>query len=62
VEIIKWAAEAAQVVNHILNLTPEVLQITIEKGLANSKRFDTQLALDRIELIYKNILQGNEQE
>lgn len=60
VGIAAWASEAANVVKKILGLKSEVLKATIEAGITNSKRFDTQLALDRIESIYKNILRGRE--
>lgn len=55
-----WANEAAKVVNKILALSPEDYAATIEAGIINAKRFDTEKALDSIETIYKRILQVRE--
>jgi glycosyltransferase involved in cell wall biosynthesis len=55
-EIIEWANEAAKMVNQIVNLSPEALEVVIKTGITNSKRFDTDIALDKIEKIYEIIL------
>jgi glycosyltransferase involved in cell wall biosynthesis len=52
-----WAFEAAKCVDQVLKLSDEERKKVVEAGLQNAKRFDTQMALDRIEEIYKNILQ-----
>ena len=53
--IAKWAAEAASVVNHVIELTSEKRKQVVEAGLENAKRFNSQLALNLIETIYQNI-------
>jgi glycosyltransferase involved in cell wall biosynthesis len=53
----EWAAEAAKVIIQVLELSPLQRKELIEKGLINSKRFDTEVALDRIEGLYKEIIQ-----
>ncbi len=52
-----WAIEAGIVIKQVLELSPEKRRKVIEEGIINSKRFDTAYALDRIESIYKSILQ-----
>lgn len=52
----EWAAEAAQVVNKVLMLSAEERKKAVEAGLKNARRFDADLALDRIEQIYKSIV------
>ena len=51
-----WAKEAAEVINLVVNLSPEERSSAVAKGLENAKRFDTNLSLNRIETIYKEIL------
>jgi glycosyltransferase involved in cell wall biosynthesis len=50
-----WAAEAAKVVNQVVELSVEERQKVIEIGLLNSKRFDFDDAINRIEQLYQNI-------
>lgn len=58
--ITAWASEAAKVVKKILASNPEELKAIIEAEVTNAKRFDTNLALDRIESIYQSILRNGE--
>ncbi len=53
-----WALAVAKVVDQVVKLTPEARQTAIEAGLLNAKRFDTRLALDKIEDIYHSIMQN----
>lgn len=57
-EVPGWATEAAAVVNKILGFSNEDRKATIDAGITNAKRFDTEKALDLIESIYKRILQA----
>jgi glycosyltransferase involved in cell wall biosynthesis len=57
--IIAWADEAGQIVNQIINLPPSGIDAVVEAGITNSKRFETELAIDRIEKIYKDILKDH---
>lgn len=52
----KWALESAAVVSEIIGLTKEQLDAVSRAGISNSRRFDTDVALDHIELIYQNII------
>lgn len=52
----QWSHSSADVVDKILSLSSgEITEIT-SKGIENAKRFDTRLALDEIERIYKQII------
>ncbi len=51
-----WANEAAKTVNKVVELSDSERKSAVEAGLLNAKRFDTKIALDRIEEIYKTIL------
>lgn len=55
-EAANWSIAAAKVVDKIIQLSSIDRQQAIEAGLVNAKRFDTNVALDRIEEIYKNIV------
>src|SRR5260221_1639689 len=55
-DIIAWADEAALVVNQVVNLSPPTLESVVNAGIINSKRFETDIALDKIEEFYKMIL------
>ncbi len=55
-EIIKWAKNAGGVLEEILNFTSEKRADIISRGIENTKRFDPQIMLDEIELIYKEIV------
>ncbi|AHM62217.1 mannosyltransferase [Flammeovirgaceae bacterium 311] len=52
-----WAISAARVVDKIIELKPEVRKTVVAAGLLNAKRFDTEFALNRIEMIYKGIIE-----
>ncbi|MGC3942935.1 MAG: glycosyltransferase family 1 protein [Chryseolinea sp.] len=54
--IAKWNSSAADVVEKIISLSPEGSAQVVAKGIENSKRFETQHALDEIEEIYKQII------
>lgn len=58
----KWAADAADVVNSIIDLSYQERTTTVDLGIANSKRFDALSALDKIESIYKKTLKQNNNE
>lgn len=51
-----WQTEGARVLNSVLSLTTTEREKVIERGIVNANRFDTKLALDKIEMIYKNIV------
>ncbi|MEJ7738054.1 MAG: glycosyltransferase family 1 protein [Chitinophagaceae bacterium] len=53
----EWAADAAKMINKVLSLAPSERKAVVEAGLVNASRFDSDVALDRIEAIYRNILQ-----
>lgn len=54
-----WAFEGARMVEKVLNLSTEEREKIVQNGLANAKRFDSVVALDRIEAIYKQILKAS---
>jgi len=58
----EWAREAAAVLDKIITLSPSDRMAVVEAGIRNSKRFDTQMALDQIEAIYLRILQNSQTE
>ncbi|RYY06750.1 MAG: glycosyltransferase, partial [Sphingobacteriaceae bacterium] len=51
-----WANDSAKVVEKVVSFSIEERQKIINAGLENAKRFDTNLALDQIENIYKSIV------
>jgi glycosyltransferase involved in cell wall biosynthesis len=54
-EVDNWARIAANLIDHIIQLPVAALSEVIEDGLKNAKRFEPQIALEKIEIIYKNI-------
>jgi glycosyltransferase involved in cell wall biosynthesis len=54
-EVDNWAREAANVIDHIIQLPATALKEVVEKGLKNAKRFEPEIALQKIENIYKSI-------
>ncbi len=52
----QWANEGADVINKVLSLSSNERKKVIDAGIQNSKRFDTQKALDEIESIYLSVL------
>lgn len=57
-----WAAEAADVINKIFSLLPAERQLAIASGIENANRFNLKNSLDRIESIYKKILENKNHE
>ncbi len=55
-EVNAWAEMAASKVNDLLRLSPDERQMTIEAGIQNAKRFDSDSSLAAIETIYKRVL------
>lgn len=53
-----WAAESAEVVNSILQLSGEERKQVVYNGITNANRFNTQQSLNSIEAIYSDILQS----
>jgi len=51
-----WATEAARKVDEVIRLTDDERKRAIASGLENIKRFNTNVAIDRIEEIYRRIL------
>lgn len=51
-----WAIEAGKVIGQVVSLSEYERRSVINAGLENAKRFDTHIALDRIENIYHDIL------
>ena len=52
----RWAAEAASVLQHVLELGASERAAVIEAGLLNARRFNPEAALDRIESIYRGVM------
>lgn len=55
-EIVEWSHHAAAVMESIVMLSNDDRNKVIEAGLLNSKRFETNSALNKIEEIYESIL------
>jgi glycosyltransferase involved in cell wall biosynthesis len=53
----EWAKQAAAIVENVVNLSESERNAVVAAGVNNSKRFDTQNALDQIEKIYLRILE-----
>lgn len=53
----EWAKQAAAKVENVVNLSESERNAVVAAGVNNSKRFDTQNALDQIEKIYLRILE-----
>jgi glycosyltransferase involved in cell wall biosynthesis len=53
-----WREKAASVIQNIISMDGQSKDAAIEKGIANAARFDANVALDRIESIYKTILRS----
>lgn len=53
-----WAEAAARLVQEVVSFSPRERDAAIRAGLQSTSRFDTKTALDRIEVIYSNILQS----
>jgi glycosyltransferase involved in cell wall biosynthesis len=57
-EVVAWAEEAGKIVDQVVNLSPVALEAVIKAGIINSKRFETDTALDKIENNYETILKN----
>ncbi|MGI4803849.1 MAG: glycosyltransferase [Janthinobacterium lividum] len=55
-DVQSWAIQSAKTVEKIVLFSDTERQETVNAGIENAKRFDTNLALDQIEKIYKSIL------
>jgi len=51
-----WATNAAAVLNRVVTLEDKERDIAVSRGLANVQRFKLEEALDKIELIYRQVL------
>ncbi len=56
VDISNWENQSAKILDHVISLNEKERKQVIASGLENAKRFNTQEALNKIEVIYKNIL------
>ncbi|WP_069660966.1 glycosyltransferase [Arcticibacter eurypsychrophilus] len=52
----EWAVEAAKVVSKVIDLSDEERHIVVEAAINNAKRFDHDLAMNSIEVIYQKIV------
>jgi glycosyltransferase involved in cell wall biosynthesis len=55
-EIPEWIKNSAITLNDVLNLSPEMRRQLVNDGIVNTKRFNAEDAIDKIETIYKEIL------
>jgi glycosyltransferase involved in cell wall biosynthesis len=55
-EAVFWANSAAATVNKIIAFSPEERSAVIKAGLANARRFDVKISIDKTELLYRKIL------
>lgn len=56
-----WANQAAEIVNHLVNISFKEREKIVERGLLNCKRFDQKNAIEQIEGIYQTIVSGWEE-
>lgn len=54
-----WATEGARAVRMVLNLSSSERKAVVEASLLNAQRFDSKVALDKIEAIYMRVLMQN---
>lgn len=52
----EWAIKAATVVNEIFTFSPEKRKEVVEAGFFNVQRFNMNTYIDRMEIIYKNVV------
>ncbi|WP_366182405.1 glycosyltransferase family 1 protein [Flavobacterium ovatum] len=57
-EVEEWAKRSALILNNVIRLNNKERQQCIDFGIENSKRFETEKALDQIESIYKKITEN----
>jgi glycosyltransferase involved in cell wall biosynthesis len=55
-QVNEWIKESAEVLAEVMNLSLEVKNNLVQAGLENSRRFNTDNALNKIEIIYKSII------
>lgn len=58
----QWAQHSAEVMNDFINDNSSAIQKLIEKGFRNASRFNTNLAMDAIEAIYKSLMESSDVE
>lgn len=51
-----WAADAAIIVDKVINLTADERELAVKAGIQNAQRFNSEQALDQIELIYQRVV------
>jgi glycosyltransferase involved in cell wall biosynthesis len=56
----EWAKTAALMVERIASFTADERESAVKAGIDNAKRFDTDLALDKIESIYLKVVESHE--
>jgi glycosyltransferase involved in cell wall biosynthesis len=54
-----WADDGAAAVRHVMQRSPAEQAAARAAGLEQAKRFDPEVALDRIEAIYRQVLDGH---
>lgn len=52
----QWKDEASEVIHEVITLSSEERKSVIEAGLQNVRRFNSETTLDRIEVIYKEMI------
>lgn len=52
-----WARQSAEIVEDLLSESRELRLERVKKGIENVRRFDSEEAIDRIETIYRQILE-----
>ena len=52
----KWSKDAALIMDSVIKLGPEARKAIIEAGIRNAGRFNSEVALDKIEGIYQKVL------
>ncbi len=56
-DLVEWYEEGAGLIEKILNMTDGERAETINRGLENAKRFDTEKCMSKIENVYKEIFE-----
>lgn len=51
-----WETEGSEMVEKVIRLSPVERKKLVESGLLNAKKFDADISLDKIESIYKSVL------
>lgn len=58
-EVKAWALQSAGTLNEVINFSTEERKKVVEAGIENAKRFNPDDALDKIEVLYKEVLISN---